>query len=80
MKISWIKQKGDEKNFKVVQNLGMNVVELENPENIDKELNRLINNNYNTIFLSSDIAGFSGDIVKKYKKDNNINIIIVQRK
>ncbi len=80
MKISWIKQENDNKNFAIAEKLGMNVYRLNNPEDVDETMKNLVNNNYNTIVLSNEIAGFSEDIIKKYQTNKEINIIISPRK
>lgn len=80
MKISWIKQENDNKNFTIAEKLGMNVYRLNNPEDVDETMKNLVNNNYNTIVLSNEIAGFSEDIIKKYQTNKEINIIISPRK
>lgn len=80
MKISWIKQENDNKNFTMPEKLGMNVCKLENPEEVDNKIKELINENNKTIILTNEIAGFSEDIIKKYQKNNSINIIISTRK
>ena len=58
----------------------MNGYKLDNPEDVDKVMENMINKNYNTIILSNDIASFSEDIIKKYKNNKDINIIISKRK
>ncbi len=80
MKISWIKQEQDNKNFAIAERLGMEVHRLNNPEEVDKTMEKLIEQNYNTIVLSNEIAGFSEDIIKKYERNRDINIIISPRK
>lgn len=80
MKISWIKQEKDNKNFAIAEKLGMEVYRLNNPEDVDKTINKLVNENYNTIVLSNELAGFSEDIIKKYRTDKDINIVISPRK
>ena len=59
MKISWIKQEKDKKNFTIAEKLGMEVYNLNDPEEVDKTINKLVNENYNTIILSNELAGFS---------------------
>ena len=76
MKISWIKTKNDTESFKIFQNLGFNVYSLEDAENTDKKINELIKNNCKTIILSNEIASFSNDIITKYKKQDDVSIII----
>ena len=80
MKITWIKKEGDNKNFKLFEKIGFNVVNLKNPEEVDIELENLINSKYNTFILTNEIAGFSEDIIKKYMNNEKINIIIAKRK
>jgi len=43
-------------------------------------MQELASQNYNMIVLSNEIAGFSEDIIKKYQKNKDINIIISPRK
>ena len=78
MKISWIKYEKDNRNFNIPERLGFDVFKLSNPENTDKKINELINNNYDTIFITNEIASFSEDIIKKYRKDEKIKIIITK--
>ena len=80
MIISWIKEQNDNKNFKVAEKMGMSVYKLENPEEVDKLMEDLVKQDFHTIILSNQLAGFSEDIIKKYKNDKQINIIIGTRK
>ncbi len=80
MKISWIKEEKDNKNFAIAERLGMEVHRLKNPEEVDKTMEELVNQNYHTIVLSNEIAGFSEDIIKKYQNSKDVNIIISPRK
>lgn len=68
MKVSWIKYEKDEKSFKVPELLGYDVWKLKELEKIDETLKYLIDNKYNTIILSNDVAAFSEDIIKKYSR------------
>ena len=76
VKVSWIKTKNDTKSFKIFQNLGFDVYNLEEPEDTDKKIEELIKNDCKTIILSNEIASFSNDIITKYKKQDDISIII----
>ena len=76
MKVSWIKYEKDNKNFRIPENLGFDVFKLHDIDNIDNKINELIKNKYDTIIISNEVAGFSEDIIKKYSKNENINIII----
>ena len=80
MKISWIKYKNDNKSFRTFEALGFNVYTLEEPEDVDKKISELINNNCKNIILSNEIASFSKDIITKYKKLDDISIIIASGK
>ncbi len=80
MKISWIKNENDNMNFKMAEKLGMRVERLSEPEEIDNKMAELVNEKYDTIILSNELAGFSSDIVKKYQNNPDINIIIGTRK
>lgn len=80
MKISWLKAKNDDKSFKFQKRIGFDVFEIEDLENTDEILGNLVNNKYSTIVISNEVASFSTDIIKKYAKDDNINIIIARNK
>ena len=76
MKISWLKYEKDKDSFKLPEALGLDVYKIPDLEDSDKKIEELINNEYKTIIISSDVASFSEDIIKKYNKDNNVKIII----
>jgi len=76
MAISWVKSSKDNKSFKVFKNLGMDVYEIDDLEKTDEKIRELVEQKYNTIVLSNEVASFSEDIIKKYGKAENINIII----
>ena len=80
MKISWVKYEKDDESFKMPERLGFDVFKLVEPEQADDKIRELINNRYDTIILTNEIASFSEDIVKKYSKDRNVNIIIARDK
>ncbi len=80
MKISWVKYEKDVINFNLPERLGFDVFKLENPEDIDKKLDELIKNKYKTIFITDEIASFSNNIINKYKRNNEIKIIIAKNK
>ena len=80
MKISWVKYEKDLESFKMPERLGFDVFKLDNPEETDNKLEDLINHKYNMIFVTNEIASFSEDIIKKYKKDDNVSIIIARGK
>ena len=76
MAISWIKSSKDNKSFKVFKKLGMDVYEIDDLEKTDEKIRELVEKKYNTIVVSNEVASFSEDIIKKYGKAENINIII----
>lgn len=80
MKISWIKYEKDNSDFRIAERLGMDVYRIDSPDEVDNKMKELIENNYNTIVLSNEVAGFSEDIVKKYQNKKDVNIIISPRR
>ena len=80
MKISWIQEENDNRNFVIAEKLGLGVYRLSNPEDVDRTMKELIEKNCRNIILSNEIAGFSEDIIKKYRNDKNVNIFISPRK
>lgn len=75
MKISFIKYE-KENNFIIPKAFGINVEEIKEPEQVDEKIKQLKEEKYTTIIISNELASFSENIVKKYKNDNSINIII----
>jgi len=45
-----------------------------------EKLKELINQNYTTIVMTNEVAGFSESIIKKYNKTDGVNIIITPSK
>lgn len=80
MRISWLKYKEDNDSFRFQKNMGFDVYEIEDLEKTDSKIKELVDNKYSTIILSNEVAGFSSDIIKKYAKDDSINIIIARNK
>ena len=80
MSISWLKYSKDKKSFKIFKAFGMDVFEIEDLDKTDEKIEELIKQNYNTIIISNEVANFSEDIIKKYSKKDNINIIIAPGK
>ena len=76
MAMSWIKSSKDNKSFKVFKSLGMDVYEIDDLEKTDDKIRELVEQKYDTIVLSNEVASFSEDIIKKYGRAENINIII----
>lgn len=80
MSISWLKSSNDNKSFKLFKGLGMDVYEIDDLEKTDEKIKELIEQKYSTIVLSNEVANFSGDIINKYNKKENINIVIAPKK
>jgi len=80
MKISCIKSNNDSQSFNFLKSIGCNIIELSDLENVDNEISNLIDNKCKTIILSNVVAGFSEDIIKKYRNKEDINIIIAPSK
>lgn len=80
MKWSWLRAKNDDVNFKFQKNIGMDVFEIDDLEKTDELIGKLVDKKYSTIVLSNEVASFSSDIIKKYQKDDSVNIIIARNK
>jgi len=76
MAISWLKFSNDKKSFKVFKTLGMDVYDIDDLEKTDDKIKELAMQKYDTIIISNEVASFSSDIIKKYSKSEDINIII----
>lgn len=79
MSIICIKSKDDNKNFKIFKGFGFEVLNIDNLEQTDNVIKKVIDNNYNTIVVSNEVASFSQDIITKYNKIDNVNIVISNR-
>lgn len=80
MKVSWIKYAKDKESFKIPEALGFDVFKLTDPEKTDDKIKELMRQEYRMIVVSNEIASFSEDIITKYNRDKNINIIIANSK
>lgn len=80
MKMTWIKSTNDNKSFRLFETLGAEVQKIDDLERTDDKIKELIRNDYTTIIMTSEVAGFSESIIKKYKKDEDIKIIITPSK
>ena len=68
------------KVLKFLKDYGMNVYEINDLEKTDEKIKELIDKEYSTIILTNEVANFSQDIIKKYNKMQDINIIIASKK
>lgn len=80
MKRAFMKYSKDTKSFNFFKLMGEKVIELENPETVDYEMEKLYENNCKTIILTNELANFSQDIIKKYNTFKDISIIIAPKK
>lgn len=80
MKITWMKGKNDNDSFKMFERMGFDVCRIEDLEKTDEKLNELIKQDYRTIVITNEVAGFSENIIKKYNKTDSVNIIIAPSK
>ena len=80
MSISWLKSSNDDKSFRIFKNLGFDVFEINDLDKTDEKIKELVDQKYTTIVLSNEVASFSGDIINKYNKKEDINIVIAPRK
>ena len=80
MKISFIKYEKDNKDFNIPKLIGMNVIEIHEPEEVDFKIEELRKQKYTTVVISNELASFSQNIIDKYKYDTNFKIIITPTK
>lgn len=80
MKVTLLKGSNDKKSFRIFENLGAEVYKIDDLEKTDDKIKELIRNNYTTIIMTNEVAGFSESIIKKYSKTNDIKIIIAPPK
>ena len=80
MKVSFIKYKDDKNSYKIAKMMGLDVYEINTPEEIDKQLEILEKEKYKTIFIHNKLASFSDNIIKKYKNSEDIKIILTPTK
>ena len=80
MKISYIKFNEDNRDLKLAKGIGIDVFEIKDPEQIDKQIEKLRNEKYDTIVISNELASFSNNLESKYKNDDKMKIIITPNK
>lgn len=80
MQISWLRASNDNESFRLFKNLGMDVYDIDDLEKTDEKIKELVEQKYRTIVISNEVASFSEDIIKKYTKTKDINIIIAPGK
>lgn len=76
LKVSWIKYEKDTRSFRMPEALGFDVFKLQDLEQTDNTIKKLIKQEYDTIVVSNEVAGFSQDIIQKYEKDKDVKIVI----
>lgn len=80
MKITLLKGSNDKKSFRLFETLGAKVNTVDDLEKTDEKIQELIRQNYTTIIMTNEVAGFSESIIKKYNRTNDIKIIIAPPK
>ena len=65
MKVSYLRSGKDKKSFRMMKGLGFDVYEIEDLEKTDETLHQLIDRQYDTIFMTNEVASFSEDLVKR---------------
>lgn len=80
MKISFLKTTQDKESYKIAQGFGMDIFEIDDPEKVDSKIQELKQEQYTTVFIPSDLASFSENIIKQYQYDPAIKIIITPSK
>jgi len=80
MKISWVRSESDKNSFKIFKNLGLDVFEVDKPDDTDRKIAELVKDDYSTIVLSNELAFFSEDIIKKYSNHPDVSVIITPPK
>lgn len=73
----FLKYYKDKESFGFWKKIGMNVLEIKEPEKIDEIIDNLDDRLPKTIILKDELASFSNSIISKYKNTPNLNIIIV---
>ena len=73
----FLKYYKDKESFGFWKKIGMNVLEIKEPEKIDEIIDNLDDRIPKTIILKDELASFSNSIISKYKNTPNLNIIIV---
>ena len=52
VKVAWVKQQTDKKNFRLQENMGWEVLKIQDVEETDQKLEELIQKQYDTIPMS----------------------------
>ena len=71
----YIKSKNEKRKIFLNERFGVSVIELDDLEEIDKEIEKIAVEKNNIIYISNELASFSNNI-NKYKNDKNVKIII----
>ena len=79
MKSTYIKFLNENKPF-MAKVLQVPTINIKDPEMVDKKIEELKKEKYDTFFISNQLASFSQDIVQKYAKSEDIKIIILPDK
>ena len=80
MKMILMKSANDNKSYRIFEKLGIDTCKLEDLEKTDEKLTEFVKEKYTTIIMTNEVASFSENIIKKYKKSENVNIYITPDK
>ena len=80
MKMILMKSANDNKSYRIFEKLGIDTCRLEDLEKTDEKLTEFVKEKYTTIIMTNEVASFSQSLIKKYKKSENINILITPTK
>ena len=80
MKMILMKSANDNKSYRIFEKLGIDTCRLEDLEKTDEKLTEFVKEKYTTIIMTNEVASFSQSIIKKYKKSENIIILITPTK
>ena len=80
MKIALLKSSNDKKSFKLFETLGADISQISDLEKTDDKIKELIKNDYTTIIMTNEVAGFFESIMRKYNKTKDIKIVIAPPK
>lgn len=80
MKMILMKSANDNKSYRIFEKLGIDTCRLEDLEKTDEKLTEFVKEKYTTIIMTNEVASFSENIIKKYKKSENVNIYITPDK
>lgn len=76
MQISFMKKDKENNMFIIPQKLGMHVETIQNSDTLEKRIRSLRKENCSIFVISNKLAEEGEMVLRKYKKSENVNIII----